>query len=100
MPDSTMNEEYKKTLCKKLASNLPTLRMKAGMTQTDLAVRLGYNRQTIGSIEGNKRDMFWSTFAAIVLYFSANEELKQLMITMGIINDDVEKFLNINLRNQ
>ena len=96
----SMKDERKQELCRLLASNLSALRAKAGMTQNDLAVRLGFKRQTIGAVEGKKRDMQWSTFSAIVLYFSANEEIRQLMITMGIMCDDVETTLNINRREQ
>ena len=92
----SINDDRKQALCKILASNLSTLRAKAGITQNELADRLGFNRQTISAIESKKRDMQWSTFTAIVLYFVANEEIKQIMIAMGIISEDVEKTLNIN----
>ena len=95
MPDC-MNNEHKQELCKVLASNLPTLRTKANLSQDELADRLGFSRQTISAIENEKRDMQWSTFSAIVLYFAQNDEIKRLMVTMGIITDGVEKILNIS----
>jgi len=94
----SITDERKQELCKLLAANLSTLRAKAAITQNELAQRLGFKRQTISAAEVRKRDMQWSTFTAIVLYFAANEEIRQLMITMGIICDDVEKTLNINKR--
>jgi len=95
MPDC-MSNERKQELCKVLASNLPTLRTKANLSQDELADRLGFSRQTISAIENEKRDMQWSTFSAIALYFAQDDKIKRLMIAMEIINDDVEKTLNIS----
>ena len=90
-----LNEERKQELCKTMASNLSTLRAKAGLTQGDLAERLGFARQTVSAIESNRRDMQWSTFSAIALFFSKDEEIRQLMTVMGILDDSVNAVLNI-----
>ena len=78
-----------------MASNLPTLRAKANLSQDDLAERLGFTRQTISALEGKKRDMQWSTFSAITLFFSKGTEVCQLMSVMGILDEDVRGTLNI-----
>ena len=78
-----------------MASNLSTLRAKANLSQNDLADRLGFTRQTISAIEGKKRDMQWSTFSSLVLFFSKDDEVSQLMTVMGILNNDVKAILNI-----
>lgn len=90
-----ITSEEKKVLCRKMAANLPTLRTKAELSQDELAERLGFSRQTISAIENEKRDMQWSTFTAIALLFLKNQEIRQLMIVMGIINDAVEKKLEL-----
>ena len=90
-----MNDEYKRELCKILALNLPTLRTKANLSQDELADRLGFSRQTISAIENQKRDMQWSTFSALIMFFANYDEIKPLMVAMGIINDKVKKFLNL-----
>jgi len=87
--------ERKQELCKLLASNLSTFRAKAKLSQNELADRLGFTRQTISAIEGEKREMQWSTFSAIALFFSKDVEVTQLMTVMGILDDDVKKLLNI-----
>ena len=79
-----------------MASNLPTLRVKANLSQEELAERLGFARQTISAIETKRRDMQWSTFSAITLFFSKDEEIRQLMTVMGIWDDKVNKILNIS----
>ena len=87
--------ERKQELCKILASNLSTLRAKAGLSQDELADRLGLSRQTICAFEKQKRPMQWTTFSATTLFFSQDNEIKHLMTAMGIINDDIKAFLNI-----
>ena len=90
-----INHKRKQELCKIMASNLPTLRMKANLSQEELADRLGFTRQTFSAIEGKKRNMQWSTFSALVLFLSKDEEISKLMVVMGILTDDVNETLNI-----
>lgn len=90
-----LNDDRKQELCIILASNLPTLRAKANLSQEELADRLGFARATISAIESKRRDMQWSTFSAITLFFSKDEEIRQLMVVMGIWNDEVNKVLNV-----
>ena len=90
-----VTSEMKKILCNNMAINLPSLRAKAGLSQHELANRLGFSRQTISAVENGKRKMQWSTYTAITLFFSKNQEIRNLMIVMGIINDSVETFLHI-----
>ena len=90
-----ISAERKQELCRILAANLPTLRTKVNMSQNELADRLGFTRQTISAIEGEKREMQWSTFTALVLFFSSDEEMKQLMSIFGIWGNDIELVLNV-----
>lgn len=90
-----MTSEEKLVLCKAMASNLSTLREKAKLTQDELADRLGLSRQTISAIENEKRDMQWSTFSVLIMFFVTNKEIRQIMVAMGIVNDSVEKVFNI-----
>ena len=94
-----ISSKMKKTLCKNIAVNLPSLRAKAGLSQDDLAERLGFSRQTISAIENGKREMQWSTFTAIALFFSKDQEIRELMIVMGILNDSVDELLNVEKKN-
>ena len=88
-----IDSEEKKALCKKMAVNLPALRAKAGLSQEELSERLGFSRQTISAIENEKRDMQWSTFVAIALFFLKDCELRELMIVMGVVSEAVESNL-------
>jgi len=77
-----------------MASNLATLRTKANMKQEELAERLGLSRQTISAIENERRIMEWTTFSVLVMFFAKDEEIRQIMIALGILNYDVQKMLN------
>jgi len=91
-----ISSNRKEKLCKTLASNLSTLRTKANIKQDELADRLGLSRQNISAIETGKHIMQWSTFSMLVMFFAKDKEMRQIMTVMGIINDEVEKTLNIN----
>jgi len=91
-----MTSEEKLASCKIMASNLSTLREKAKLTQDELADRLGLSRQTISAIENEKRHMQWSTFSVLIMFFARNQEIYQIMIAMGIINNNIEQMFNID----
>ena len=93
-----ISNEEREELCNKMGSNLFSLRAKSNMTQDELACRLGLSRQTISAIENGKRKMMWSTFSVLIMFFAKNNELKQIMFAMGVINSDVEKTLNISAK--
>jgi len=92
---SFIDADKKEKLCVNMATNLPVLRAKVRLSQDDLADRLGFSRQTISAIENGKRKMQWSTFTAIALFFSKDSEIREHMVIMGILNDEVEEMLII-----
>jgi len=77
-----------------MASNLATLRTKANMKQEELAERLGLSRQTISAIENERRNMEWTTFSVLAMFFANDDEIRQIMIALGILNDDVQRTLS------
>ena len=76
--------------------NLSTLREKSKLTQDELADRLGLSRQTISAIETEKRDMQWSTFSVLLMFFVNSKEVRLIMEALGIVNESVAKIFNLN----
>lgn len=85
-------EEYIKTM----AENLPSLRMRLGLNQDELAELVGSSRQMLSLIERGVRPMTWSTFLSMLYVFRSNEETREMMAFLGIYTDELANFLNIS----
>ena len=90
--------DERQNYCSLLAKNLSTLRAKANLSQGEIADKLGYTRVVISDYENEKRQMNWKHFALFVLFFANNTELREIMIALGILDDDVGKVLDVNLK--
>ena len=64
-----VNPDYKNSYMDILAEHLLPLRMKADITQEELAQIIGVSRQTYYAIENQKREMTWNTFLSLILFF-------------------------------
>ena len=71
--------ETREKLIKKLIHELPVLRARLGISQAELADKVGVSRQTFNSIEKGKREMTWTTFMALVAIFQNNEQTNQML---------------------
>ena len=91
-----MTEESKKKLTANMTDNLQMLRVRLGLTQSELAKVLGIGRHTVMNIENKKRDMEWNNFLALVLLFSKNEETNKLLKVLGIYTDEFNDFIKQN----
>lgn len=79
-----MELDAKKTLCIiQLTNDLPILRAALGLSQEDLAERVGLSRQTYNAIEKKTRVMTWSTCMALIGVFANNEKSKKILQTTG-----------------
>ncbi len=70
-------ENEMKEMTDALVGELPALRMLAGISQQDVAAMIDISRQTYSMIENGKRQMTWSTFLALVLFFDANSKTQE-----------------------
>ncbi len=93
-----INEEDRKRLISILAEELPVLRAKIGLSQTDLSEIVGISRQTFSSIETKKRTMSWGTFLTLVLFFEHNEKTRPILISIGAFPKELEQMINVNKR--
>ena len=85
----------KDELIKNMTENLPVLRAKLGITQEDLAEKIGISRSTIVSIENKKPEMTWNPFLSLILVFTKNEDTNKLLNVMEIYTDELHDFIKI-----
>jgi Predicted transcriptional regulators len=76
-----------------MCDNLAMLRVRLGLTQSELAGILGVTRHTIMNIENKKRDMTWNLFLSLVLIFVKNEETNKLLNVLEIYTDELNNFI-------
>ena len=57
-----------------LSQALPHLRKEMGVSQTELAEKVGVSRQMISLIERQIQPMTWTLFLAIVFFFKCNND--------------------------
>lgn len=74
-----------------MINNLPVLRASTGMTQAQLAGKVGVSRQTIVAIETRKRSMPWTLYLALVCVFQQYEESKKLLETFDLFETEFFK---------
>ena len=71
------------------------LRAKAGVTQGDVADRIGIARQTYSAIECGRNRMSWNTFMSLILFFKENAQTKEVIKILGIYTDELENYISI-----
>lgn len=73
MVDYKINEDQQKMI-HVLTQALPYLRKEMGVSQTELANKVGVSRQMISLIERQLQPMTWTLFLAIVFFFKCNND--------------------------
>ena len=89
----TLDEKDRKVYCMDLANNLPVFRAKLGVTQQELANRIGLSRNMLARIETKKKEMSWVTFVALTLLFLKNENTAPIFKSLNIYDEQLDKFL-------
>jgi len=90
------NETSKKKFIGNLTSELKVLRAKVGITQEELADRLGVSRQTYGMIENRTQDMSWSQFLALTFLFRNNENTAKMLEWTEVYTPELERYLKLH----
>ena len=88
-------EKFKTAYIDKLAENLSMLRAKAGVTQSDVADRIGIARQTYSAIECGRNKMSWNTFMSLIFFFKENKKTKDVIELLGIYDNMLDNFIKI-----
>lgn len=73
MSEYKLTEEQRKMIST-LSQALPYLRTELGISQTELANKVGVSRQMISLIERQLQPMTWTLFLAIVFFFKCNND--------------------------
>ncbi len=73
MAEYKINNEQQKMISV-LSQALPYLRKEMGISQTELASKVGVSRQMISLIERQLQPMTWTLFLAVVFFFKCNND--------------------------
>lgn len=95
---SDEKEKFKTAYIDKLAENLSMLRAKAGVTQGDVADRIGIARQTYSAIECGRSRMSWNTFMSLILFFKENAQTKEVIKILGIYTKELESYIRMQIK--
>lgn len=88
-----ISAKTKESYLEHMANNLPSLRAQLGVTQEQLAQRLGVTRQTLTLIESKSRLLTWTNYLALCYIFENSEKTKALMEIYDICPDMVKNYL-------
>lgn len=69
----------KELCCIQLVNDLPVLRARIGISQEDIAAKIGVSRQTYNSYEAKKRPIPWSVCIALITFFNSNSKTREMM---------------------
>ena len=76
-----------------MTEKLKVLRNMLGLTQDELAQKVGISRQTLVNIENKKREMSWNTFVALITVFRAERSTSDLLDHFGLYTEELNRFL-------
>ena len=80
----------RKKYARAMAENLPVLRAKLGVSQSELADMIGVTRQTLSSAESGARELAWNNFISLLYIFSQNEATFPLLTVLGVYTPELE----------
>lgn len=84
----SLSKERKDELIGELTSELRMLRVKADMTQEELANIIGLSRQTYSQIESGNKVMSWNTYLSLIFFYQSHEETARLLLVLGVYPEE------------
>ena len=91
-----ITDEQRDKLISGLVPELKTLRVKANITQDDLAKVIGLSRQTYCQIENGNKGMSWNVYLSLIFFFRSIEETSKLMDALGVYPTDLVEQISGN----
>lgn len=85
--------ELKRTLMGTFRGELPVLRVKARMSQENVAEKIRVSRQTYSVIETGKQEMSWTIFMALIALFQNDAQTKHMVNSIEGINEGMIKIM-------
>lgn len=79
LTEREFTKEQQERLIGALARELLLYRARLGISQTELANRVGMTRQTYSAIENGVRDMTWNNYLAFICYFDNNAVTRKML---------------------
>lgn len=84
----------KKNIIKDFTTALPILRASLGISQAEVAEKIGISRQTYCALEQRKRDVSWNTFLSLFLFFYVNDASRKVMFSRKELIYQVKNILD------
>ena len=75
----TNEEDCRSHLMETLTYELPVLRTRLGLSQQELAEKVGISRQTYNSIENGNKKINWLTFNTLIAVFKSYDETETML---------------------
>lgn len=69
---NNMDEDKKKVILEDFVDELPKMRKRLGISQTELGEKVGLSRQTISLVERKQLTLTWNNYLALMMFFSLN----------------------------
>lgn len=82
----------RESIVAQFVNELPVLRVGLGLSQAELAERIGISRQTYNSFENGKKEMPWTTFMALIVVFQNNARTKRMLDSIDSIREFLTEF--------
>ena len=90
----SITKEEKEKLITTLTPELAVLRAKAGLSQEELSDLIGVSRQTYSAIERGAKQMSWSTFLSLILFYDCNRKTHQAFKSIEAISQELMLVFN------
>ena len=87
------NSQNRENIMNELVELMPMLRARLGITQEELADRIGATRQMIIYTENKKRPLVWSVFLSLLFIFLLDPKTRPFLAASEIINPELSKEL-------
>lgn len=84
----SLSKARKEELIGELTPELRMLRVKADVTQEELANIIGLSRQTYSQIESGNKVMSWNTYLSLIFFYRSQEETARLLLVLGVYPEE------------